>query len=174
MKKLIHSIQEDLTTYQGDWSAQGFWALAVCRFGAWRYTVSFGPFRKLFSFLYKFAFKLVQILTGIELPCEAQIGRGVRIDHFGGIIVSGYAVIGDGCILRQGVTIGLRHIDDVAAPRLGNYVNVGAGAKILGRVVIGNHVDIGANAVVINDVPSDACAVGVPARIIPKNSKVAA
>jgi serine O-acetyltransferase len=168
MRKLIESIQDDLANYHGDWSAQGFWALAVHRFGTWRYTISFGPVRKVMSLLYKITFKMVQILTGIELPCEAKVGRGTRIDHFGGIIVSGYAVIGDGCILRQGVTIGLRHIDEVVAPRLGNFVNVGAGAKIIGRVVIGNHVDIGANAVVLTDVPSNSCAVGIPARIIPK------
>ena len=169
MQKLFQTIQDDLRTYQGDWTAQGFWALAVHRFGAWRYTVRIGLARKLFSLVYKVLFKAVQILTGVELPCEAAIGRGTRIDHFGGIIVSGYAVIGERCILRQGVTIGLRHVNDVVAPRLGNDVNIGAGAKILGRVVIGDHVDIGANAVVLSDVPAYSSAVGIPARIIPKS-----
>lgn len=173
MQALFQAIQDDLRTYRGDWTAQGFWALAVHRFGAWRYSVHFGPLRKMLSFVYKFAFKIVQILTGIELPCEAAVGRGTRIDHFGGIVVSGYAVIGDRCVLRQGVTIGLRHVDDVVAPRLGDDVNIGAGAKILGRVVIGDHVDIGANAVVLCDVPAYCSAVGIPARIIPKRAAAA-
>ena len=78
-------------------------------------------------------------------------------------------MIGERCILRQGVTIGLRHVNDLVAPRLGNDVSIGAGAKILGRVVIGDHVDIGANAVVLTNVPSYSSAVGIPARIIPKS-----
>lgn len=173
MQTLFQAIRDDLRSYQGDWTAQGFWALVVHRFGAWRYTIHMGLIRKPLSFVYKFAFKVVQILTGIELPCEAVVGRGTRIDHFGGIVVSGYAVIGDGCVLRQGVTIGLRHVDDVVAPRLGNFVNIGAGAKILGQVRIGDHVDIGANAVVLCDVPSYCSAVGIPARIIPKRAAAA-
>jgi len=166
MKTLFASWQDALASHHGDWTAQGFWALAVHRFGEWRYGIRCAPVRRLMSLVYKFLFKLVQILTGIELPCEARVGHGTRIDHFGGIIVSGYAVIGERCVLRQGVTIGLRHVDDVVAPRIGNDVSIGAGAKILGRVVIGDHVDIGANAVVLSDVPSHCCAVGIPARIL--------
>jgi len=170
MKQLFQAVRDDLRTYEGDWTAQGFWALAVHRFGAWRYSIRLAPVRKLMSLIYKIAYKVVQILTGIELPCEAHVGRGTRIDHFGGIVVSGYAVIGEHCILRQGVTIGLRSIDDVAAPCLGDHVNIGAGAKILGRILIGDHVDIGANAVVLCDVPSHSSAVGIPARVIPRRA----
>ena len=75
---------------------------------------------------------------------------------------------GDNCILRNGVTIGLKNIEEKAAPRIGNNVNIGAGAKILGNITIGNNVDIGANAVVISAVPNNAIAVGVPAKIILK------
>ena len=75
------------------------------------------------------------------------------IEHFGGIVVHGSSVIGDDCIIRQGVTIGNRRLDDpLGAPTLGSRVNVGAGAKILGRVTIGDDVNIGANAVVITDI----------------------
>jgi len=113
-------------------------------------------------------YKMVQIVTGIELPCEVPIGRNFRIDHFGGIIISGFASFGDNCIIRNGVTIGLKNIDEKSAPTFGNNVNIGAGAKILGDITIGDNVDIGANAVVLRDVPASSLAVGVPARIIRK------
>jgi serine O-acetyltransferase len=106
------------------------------------------------------------ILTGIELPCEARVGRRLRIEHFGGIIVSGDAVIGDDVVIRQGVTIGLKRAHERGAPVIGNRVDIGAGAKLLGAITIGDDAVIGANAVVIKDVPAGALAVGIPARII--------
>lgn len=114
---------------------------------------------------------MVQILTGIELPCETEVGDNLRIDHFGGIIVSGFAKLGDNCVLRNGVTIGLKNIEDPKAPCIGNNVDIGAGAKILGDIRIGNNVSIGANSVVLKDVPDNSIAVGVPAKIIQKNSR---
>ncbi len=166
--KPFKNIREDLTTYAGDWSSQGFWVMLVYRFGRWRYTIKLTPLRKIFSLLYKILFKGIQIVTGVELPCEVPVGRNFRIDHFGDIIVSGYASFGDSCIIRNGVTIGLQNIEEEAAPEIGNHVNIGAGAKILGPITIGDHVDIGANAVVIRSIPANSLAVGIPARILPK------
>jgi len=85
-------------------------------------------------------------------------------------VVSGYARFGDDCIIRNGVTVGLSHTAHPVAPVIGNNVDVGVGAKILGDIEVGDNVVIGANAVVIRDVPSDSVAVGIPARIIPKDS----
>jgi serine O-acetyltransferase len=107
-----------------------------------------------------------QVLTGIDLPCETTVGRRLRIEHFGGIIVSGDTVIGDDVVIRNGVTLGLRRTGERGAPILGNRVDIGAGAKILGRIRIGDGAVIGANAVVLKDVPPGALAVGIPARII--------
>ncbi len=166
------NIRADLETYDGDWSAQGFWAMLVYRFGRWRYTIRSTVIRKPFSLLYKILFKLVQIACGIELPCEVPVGGNLRIDHFGGIIISGYARFGDNCIVRNGVTIGLKNLDDKCAPRIGSHVNIGAGAKLLGPITIGDHVDIGANAVVIADVPDNSIAVGIPAVIKPKRGSM--
>lgn len=165
---MFNNIREDLHTYEGDWGAQGFWVMVVYRFGRWRYGVKVPIIRKFFSLIYKFSFKLVQILTGIELPCEVPVGRNFRIDHFGDIIISGYASFGDDCILRNGVTVGLKNVETKAAPQIGNRVNIGAGAKILGPIHVGDNVDIGANSVVINDVPDNSIAVGIPARILAK------
>lgn len=167
---MFRNLRMDLAAYGGDWSAQGFWAMAVYRFGRARYAISWPLLRKPFSLLYKLLFKLTQVITGIELPCEVPVGRGLRIDHFGGVVVSGYAAIGDHCVLRNGVTIGLRREDHPVAPRLGDRVNVGAGAKILGDITIGDDVTVGANAVVLSDVPSNCLAVGIPARVISKDA----
>lgn len=141
--------------------------MLVYRFGRWRYRVRPALLRKAFSLVYRVLFKLVQIVTGIELPCEVEIGRNFVIDHFGGIVVSGYARFGDNCRIRNGVVVGLRHVEQPMAPHVGNNVDIGAGAKLLGGIRIGNNVHIGANAVVLCDVPDNHIAVGVPAVIKP-------
>jgi serine O-acetyltransferase len=164
---MFKNIKKDLKTYEGDWSAQGFWVMLIYRFGQWRYTIKFSIFRKLMSFIYKVLYKFIQILTGIELPCEAIVGENFKIDHFGGIVVSGYAQIGSNCRIRNGVVIGLKNINEPVAPKIGNNVDIGAGAKVLGNIIIGNNVVIGANAVVICNVPDNSIAVGVPAIIKP-------
>jgi serine O-acetyltransferase len=162
---MLENIRSDLRAYDGNWAAQGFWVMLVYRFGRWRYGVKPAILRKLFSFIYKLLFKLIQIITGIELPCEADVGRNFIIDHFGGIIISGYAKFGNNCRIRNGVVVGLRRVDEKFAPIIGNNVDIGAGAKLLGPITIGDNVIIGANAVVLGDVPADSIAVGVPAII---------
>ena len=166
--KLFQNLRKDLASYDGVWSSQGFWVMVVYRFGRWRYTIANDIVRKPVSLLYRFLYKTVQITTGIELPCEVPVGENFHIEHFGDIIISGYASFGDNCIVRNGVTVGLKNIEEKAAPAIGNNVNIGAGAKILGKITIGNNVDIGANAVVITSVPDNSIAVGIPARILPK------
>ena len=160
---IMDLLREDWRTYERDIARQGFWVMCVYRFGQWRYTIRNDLLRKPFSFIYKCLRVFSQILTGIELPCEATIGRRLRIEHFGCIVVSGDAVIGDDVVIRQGVTIGLKRTSEPGSPRIGNRVDIGAGAKILGPVTIGDDAVIGANAVVLRDVPAGAMAVGVPA-----------
>lgn len=162
---MFENIKSDLAAYQNDWTTQGFWVMLVYRFGRWRYGVQPPLLRKAFSLLYKILYKFIQIITGIELPCEAELGKNFIIDHFGGIIISGYAKFGDNCRIRNGVVVGLKNIEEKIAPQIGNNVDIGAGAKILGNIKIGNNVNIGANAVVLTDVPDNAIAVGVPAVI---------
>ncbi|MGE3539923.1 MAG: serine O-acetyltransferase [Candidatus Tectimicrobiota bacterium] len=137
--------------------SQGFQALLVYRIFRWCYErrIPTQPLRFIIE-------RCTEITTGISLPAEAQIGPGLRIHHFGGIIVHSQAVIGAHCTLYHGVTLG-----DLGgwggAPRLGNHVLLGAGAKILGQVDIGDHCRIGANAVVLTSVPAGRTVVGVPA-----------
>jgi serine O-acetyltransferase len=82
--------------------------------------------------------------------------------------ISGYAKFGDNCRIRNGVVVGLRRVDEPRVPVIGNNVDIGTGAKILGPISIGNNVAIGANAVVIADVPDNSIAAGVPAVIKPR------
>ena len=108
-----------------------------------------------------------QIFTGVEIHPGATIGRRLVIDHGTGIVIGETAVIGDDCLLYQGVTlggtgkdIGKRH------PTLGNNVMVGCGAKLLGPFTVGDNARIAANSVVLRDVPQDATVVGVPGRVV--------
>src|SRR5271170_6769082 len=165
---MFENLREDWRTHDRKLLCQGFWVMVVYRFGCWRYGIPTRWLRAPFSALYRLLKVLVEILTGIDLPCEARVGRRFRIDHFGGIIISGDAVLGEDCIVRNGVTIGLRHTGQRGSPVIGNRVDIGAGAKILGPIRIGDNVAIGANAVVLKDVPANSIAVGVPARVLPR------
>jgi serine O-acetyltransferase len=167
---MFKNLREDLQAYEGKWGAQGFWVMVVYRFGRWRYGVRPAIVRKFFSLIYHILFKFVQIITGIQMPCEVDVGRNFIIDHFGGIIISGYAKFGDNCRVRNGVVIGLRRVEEKFAPIIGNNVDIGAGAKLLGPIRIGDNVLIGANAVVVSDVPDNSVAVGVPAIVKPRSS----
>lgn len=167
---MFENVRQDLRAYNGRWSAQGFWAMVVYRFGRWRYGTRPAVLRKFFSLVYKVLYKFVQIITGIELPCEAKVGRHLVIDHFGGIIISGFATFGDNCRIRDGVVVGLRRVGENYAPTIGNNVDIGSGAKLLGRIRVGDNVLIGANAVVLCDVPNDSIAVGVPAIVKPRST----
>jgi len=168
---MFEHIREDWHTYGGDLSRQGLGVMLVYRFGRWRYTIQQRWLRLPFSFAYRILKLLSQILTGIDLPCEVQVGHRLIIEHFGGIIISGDTVIGDDVIIRNGVTIGLKHTGITGAPVIGNRVDIGAGAKLLGAIHIGDDVVIGANAVVLQDVPANSLAVGVPAHIKPRSPR---
>ena len=139
--------------------SQGFQALFVYRVFRWFYErrIPTQPLRFLVE-------RFIEITTGISIPAQARIGNGLRIHHFGGIIVHSEAVMGEYCTVYHDITLG-----DLGgsggAPRVGNRVLIGAGAKLLGQIVIGDDCVIGANAVVLTSVPPGHLAVGVPAII---------
>lgn len=164
---LCEQIKEDWIAHGRDWTKPGFRAVAVHRFGIWRMSLQPKLVRAPFSILYRMLYRKVRNTYGIELPYTVQLGRRVIIEHQGGIVIHGYCSIGDGSIIRQGVTLGNRYLDrPFDAPKLGKNVNVGAGAKIFGKVTVGDGANIGANAVVLSNVPVEATAVGIPAKII--------
>ena len=113
-----------------------------------------------------------RFLTGIEIHPGAKIGKGFFIDHGMGVVIGETTEIGDNCLVYQGVTlggtgkdIGKRH------PTIGNNVLIGAGAKILGPVTVGDNTNIAAGAVVLDRIPKNSTAVGVPARVVRRNGE---
>jgi serine O-acetyltransferase len=162
---VFENIREDWQAHDRSWNRHGFWVLLIYRFGRWRYSIRPRVLRMPFSFLYEIGKFFSVACLGTELPAEVKIGRRFVIEHIGGIVISGDAVFGDDCTLRNGVTVGLRYKGVRGSPRVGNGVDIGAGAKLLGPITIGDGSSIGANAVVITDVPANSIAVGVPAKI---------
>lgn len=145
---------EVLTTYPG------VHALLMHRLSHWLWKADFFWLGRFLSYMTRW-------LTGIEIHPGATIGRRVFIDHGMGVVIGETAVIGDDCTLYHGVTLGgtswskgKRH------PTLEAGVVIGAGAKVLGPITIGEGAKIGSNAVVVKDVPANATAVGIPARIL--------
>jgi serine O-acetyltransferase len=165
-------IKEDLQAHRNDRTSPGYRALRICRFGKWRMNIKWRLFRAPFSILYKILYRRIKYKYGIELPYTVNIGRRVVFEHQHGIVIHGASIIGDECIIRHGVTLGNRYTEKpLEAPVLGKRVNVGAGAKLLGRIYIGDDAKIGANAVVLHDVPASSIAVGNPAVIKRSKSK---
>ncbi|OCQ90408.1 serine O-acetyltransferase [Oscillatoriales cyanobacterium USR001] len=138
----------------------GFHALELHRIAHWLHNLKIPFFPRLISFL-------TRLFTGVEIHPGAVIGKGVFIDHGMGVVIGETAIVGDYTLIYQGVTLGgtgkesgKRH------PTLGEYVIVGAGAKVLGNIKVGDHVRIGAASIVLRDVPSECTVVGVPGRNI--------
>lgn len=105
-------------------------------------------------------------VTGADIPLSCQISGGLLVPHPNGIVIHPEATIGPNCLIFQQVTIG---IGSEGVPTIKGHVDIGAGAKLLGRIFVGAHAKIGANAVVICDVPEGSTAIGVPARIISRS-----
>ena len=103
------------------------------------------------------------VITGAEIPINTQIGGGLLLPHPNGVVIHSGARIGPNCLIFQQVTIGNRG-DGV--PEIGGHVDIGAGARVLGDIIVGDHSRIGANAVVLQNVPQGKTAIGVPAKIL--------
>jgi len=110
-----------------------------------------------------------RFLTGIEIHPGAKIGKRLVIDHGMGVVIGETTMIGDDCLIFQGVTLGGTDFHPVKRhPTLRNHVVVGAGAKVLGPIELGDHAKIGANSVVTRSVPPGTTVVGIPAAPKPK------
>ncbi len=124
-------------------------------------------FRHNFKFIARLISQRSRRKTGIEIHPGAKIGKGLFIDHGMGVVIGETTEIGDNCTIYQNVTLGGTGKDHGKRhPTLGNNVLVGAGAKVLGPFKVGDNARIAAGAVVLNEVPENATAVGVPARIV--------
>jgi serine O-acetyltransferase len=163
-------LREDLRNHGGTVFEQGFWAVAVHRFGNWRMGFP-KPIRAPLTILYRIMFLFVECAAGISLPYTIRLGRRVRVWHHSGIILHARS-IGDDVQIRQNTTMGIVSVDrphDI--PTVGNRVDIGCGACILGGITVGDDCKIGANAVVITDVPPGSTAVGIPARVIRRGDR---
>jgi serine O-acetyltransferase len=131
------------------------------------HSIAGGFYRRRLYFLARLVSQFNRFLTGIEIHPGAKIGKGLFIDHGMGVVIGETAEVGDNVTIYHGVTLGgtgkekgKRH------PTVGDNVVIGAGAKVLGPIYVGSNARIGANAVVLTDVPANATAVGIPARMI--------
>jgi serine O-acetyltransferase len=116
--------------------------------------------------------KWIEIVTGISLPASAQIGPGLYIGHFGNVIVGAHVVMGEGCNLAQGVTIGVSgRGTGRGSPILGDGVHIAAGAVIAGRIRIGRGVHVAPNALVTRDVPEFCKVIGPSIQIIERSAR---
>ncbi len=138
----------------------GYKAVMAHRKAAWFYK------RKMY-FIARFISERAKHKTGIEIHPGAKIGRAVLIDHGYGVVIGETAEVGDNCTIYQGVTLGGTGKDKGKRhPTIGNNVLIGAGAKVLGPFNVGDNARIAAGAVVLSEVPAEATAVGVPARVV--------
>jgi serine O-acetyltransferase len=139
-----------------------FMPILLCRVSHFFYCLKLTPAAKVFS-LVNFLF------FGIEIAIQCQIGKGFFLPHTQGTVIGAYS-IGQNVTIFQGVTLGARKLDfsfiELSRPTIGDDVIIGAGAKVLGGLVIGSGVYIGANAVVLKSIPANFLAAGVPARLI--------
>lgn len=139
-----------------------FIPVLLCRLSHWFYCVKLGPVAKFISLLNFFLF-------GIEIAARCPIGKGLFLPHTQGTVIGAWS-IGENAIIFQGVTLGAREVDfsyqELSRPKVGDGVSIGAGAKVLGGLSLGSGSRIGANSVVLNDIPANSLAVGVPARVV--------
>lgn len=172
----FHSVREDIAAvFERDPAAKSWFEVVCCYPGLhalWAHRLNYWMWRHGLYFLARWHSQWVRFWTGIEIHPAAQIGRRLFIDHGSGVIIGETSIVGDDCTLYQGVTLGgtgkehgKRH------PTLRNNVFVGAGAKILGNIVIGENCRVGAGSVILQDVPDNSTVVGVPGHIVLREGK---
>ena len=171
MDDKLDNVQKKVSAEIPDWSREKprlFWdpsrklLLAIRRYQYWRDRGGLVGF--FFGKVIQLRYRFWSVVTGAEIPPNCNIGGGLLIPHPNGIVIHPDAKVGVNCLIFQQVTLGTRNIP--GSPVIEGHVDIGAGAKILGPVHIGAHARVGANAVVLSDVPSGACAIGIPAKVI--------
>ena len=140
----------------------GVWAIAWYRIAHKLYNANFKRLARMIM-------GITHILTNIDIHPAAKIGKRVFIDHGTGVVVGETAIVEDDVLIYQGVTLGgVSLIHGKRHPTIRKGAVIGAGAKVLGNIIIGEHAKIGANSVVVKEVPDNATAIGIPAHVIAK------
>ncbi|HVG02483.1 MAG TPA: serine acetyltransferase [Nitrospira sp.] len=171
---VLFLLREDYERHRQDSTRAGFRAIASYRFAVWARGLHNSGLRLVFSSISQMVLRFVRNQYGIELYATSTIGRRFQIGHQNGIVIHKFATIGDDCRVRHGVTLGVGGIRRAKSPEsfrdnapvLGNGVDVGAGAVIVGKIRIGDGVKIGPNAVVLTDVPAGATVMAPMPKII--------
>jgi len=162
---LLALLREDLRTHGGRLSRPGFWAVAVHRFGNWRMGVR-KPLRAPLTLIYRAAFQAIRLGFGIDLPYDTRLGRRVRIEHHGCVVV-GARSIGNDVVIRHSAILGVARRDaEDDKPTIEDGVEIGPRACVFGAVTVGAHSLVCANTVVPMDVPSHSTVLGVPGRLV--------
>ena len=143
------------------WSPSQQLIKSIRQYQKWQHSHGIVP--RFFCYLYVLKHRFWSVVTGADIPLNCQLGGGLKLTHPNGIVIHPKASIGVNCLILQQVTI-------VKGVKIGGNVDIGAGAKIIRPVSIGDRARIGANAVVLNDIPANATAVGIPAKVLSKNS----
>src|SRR5712691_4345732 len=169
------SMREDMAAFESDPAARSYLEVLFCYPGLhalWGYRFNHWLWQHGMRFLARFHSQWVRWFTGIEIHPGAQIGRRLFIDHGLGVVVGETSVVGDDVTLYQGVTLGgtgkekgKRH------PTLGNNIQIGSGAKLLGNITIGDNCRVGAGSVVLRSVRANSTIVGVPGHIVLRDGK---
>lgn len=167
---MIQRIHEDIRTiFTKDPAARSFLEVVFCYPGLhaiWLHRLAHWFWRHRFGFIARFISHGSRFLTGIEIHPGARIGRRLFIDHGSNVVVGETTEIGEDVLIYQGVTLGGTSAEKKKRhPTLGNKVEVGAGAIVLGAIRIGDGARIAAGSVVVKDVPAGATVIGVPGRI---------
>lgn len=163
-RPLLEQLREEWDHYEHDSSKPGFRAMVSYRLGYWRRGLAF-PWRQLLYLPARILQRYIRNHYGIEIHPTARIGRRLRIVHQHGIVVHPFVRIGDDCSIQQGVTLCYaKRFDE--APTIGNGVQIGANAVLIGGIEVGDNATIGPNAVVTMNVPSGATVFAPPPRII--------
>jgi serine O-acetyltransferase len=166
---VIAELRRDYVRHGGQLRHTGLWAVSVYRFGVWAEQISPSPVQWTAGAVYWALGLGLELGLGVVLPRSTSVGRDLHLVHGANIRIHPDVVIGDRVAIMHEVTIGLNLGPDGlrrGAPRIGNDVFIGAGAKILGPITVGDRACIAANSLVVTDVPAGATVVGVPARVM--------
>ena len=170
---MFKGIREDIASaFARDPAARSVWTVLTCYPGLhaiWMYRVAHRLWKMKLYWLARFLMHIARWITGVEIHPGATIGRRFFIDHGMGIVIGETTEIDDDVTLYHGVTLGgTTWVAEKRHPTLGKGVVVGAGAKVLGPIVIGEQSRIGSNSVVLKDVPSHSTVVGIPGTVVGK------
>jgi serine O-acetyltransferase len=166
-RQFVELVREDYDSNFRDWTQPGFRAIFVHRFGRWANSVQNPRLVHVFlKFVYRQLYVHVRNHYTIELPLSTEVGRRLKIAHQGAIVIHHLSKIGDDCLIHQNVTMGSATDDTIMnAPILGNRVEIGCGAALIGAVVVGDNTRIGPNVVLTMSVPARCTVVTAAPRI---------